>query len=200
MRETCQTPGTKARSSKETLISFDTVGKSRWLTESLGKFGLADCILFSFQHQHRAWRASLPRGSRASSRTRLPHRLEATGQAKGWPSRASSPTPQWSSPPRTPTPGGPFPISCPDAVRPLQHVAPHLRPATPRKWGVRAESGSAGPSHGRRAASGRRGCAAVPRFPSLPPVAGVLGPHSPFHYKEGVLHGHGARLGSPSPS
>lgn len=75
MKETCQTPRTKSRSSIETLISFDTVGKSRWLTESFGKFGLADCILFSFQHQHRAWRTFPPPGKRASSRTRLPHPL-----------------------------------------------------------------------------------------------------------------------------
>lgn len=134
MRETCQTLRTKPRSSKETLISFDTVGKSRWLTKSLGKFGLADCILFSFQHQYRAWRTFPPPGSRASSRTQIPHRLNASGQAAGCQSRASSATPQWRSPPRTPTPGGPFPFSCPDAVRPLQRVAPHLRRATPRKW------------------------------------------------------------------
>lgn len=62
MRETCQTPRRTPRSSKETLISFNTVGKSRWLTESLGKFGLADCILFSFQHQYRAWRTFPPPG------------------------------------------------------------------------------------------------------------------------------------------
>lgn len=133
----------------------------------------------------------------------LPHPASRTGWTPPgkpeWPSRASSMTPQWSSTPRTPTPRGPFPFSCPVAVRRLRRVAPHLRRATPRKWGCGPTVGPRGPSPERRAVSGHRGCAALPRFPSPPTEAGVLGPHSPFHYKEGVLHGHGARPGSPSP-
>lgn len=130
---------------------------------------------------------------------RLPHPLDTTGQAAGWPSRASSTTPQWSSPPRTPTPRGPFPFSCPDAVGRLRRVAPHLRRATPRKWRCGPIVGPQGPGPKRRAVSEHRGCVALPRFPSPLSEAGVLGPHSPLHYKEGVLHGHGARPGSPSP-
>lgn len=193
----------KPRSSIETLISLDTVGKPRFSPggsqETLGKFGLADCILFSFQHQHPAWRTFPPPGKARVLPHRLPHPLDTTRQAAGWPSRASSTTPQWSSPPRTPTPRGPFPFSCPDAVGRLRRVAPHLRRATPRKWRCGPIVGPQGPGPKRRAVSEHRGCVALPRFPSPLSEAGVLGPHSPLHYKEGVLHGHGARPGSPSP-
>ncbi|MEJ1270190.1 hypothetical protein NN561_001012 [Cricetulus griseus] len=79
------------------------------------------------------------------------------------------PTPQWSSPPRTPTPGGPFPFSCPDAVRPLQRVAPRSPPAArdPEEVAVRAERrtpGGPAPEDARC-----RGAEAVPPCLDFPP-------------------------------